>query len=382
MKIGIDIRPLREVMIGIGRYISKMSEALTQSGDGNEYVFFYTNITNKPIQGLPANKNYHLSRHRWPDKMITNLWGYTNHPKAERFTGPLDVFHSPSFQVPPTKKAARVFTIFDLIAIAFPDMAIPSSVRHFRPRIKQYVSRADVIVAISKATAGDIVNILGIQPEKIRVVYPGTTPLVKAIPEKISETRVKYNLQKDYILFVSRLDPRKNLSRLFKAFEYSELFNDFDLVVAGPKGWHMEEMFQTWRDIKCRDQIKWLYFVSDEELTSLYSGAAFFVYPSLVEGFGLPILEAMSVGCPVLTSNVSSMPEAAGEAAVYVDPYDIASISDGMMQLAGNSYLREQMSTLGYERIKQFTWENVAHEMSKIYIYAREVVKARQSLKS
>jgi glycosyltransferase involved in cell wall biosynthesis len=274
-----------------------------------------------------------------------------------------------------------VFTIFDLIAIAFPDMAIPSSVRHFRPRIKHYVSRADVIVAISKATAGDIINILDIQPEKIRIVYPGTTPLIKATPEKISETRTKYNLQKDYILFVSRLDPRKNLSRLFKAFDYSGLFKDFDLVVAGPKGWHMEEMFQTWRDIKCRDQIKWLYFVSDEELTSLYSGAAFFVYPSLVEGFGLPILEAMSVGCPVLTSNVSSMPEAAGDAAVYVDPYDIASISDGMMQLAGNSYLREQMSTLGYERIKQFTWENVAHEMSKIYVYAREVVKARQSLK-
>jgi glycosyltransferase involved in cell wall biosynthesis len=382
MKIGIDIRPLRDVMTGIGRYVSKMTEALVQSGDGNEYTLFYSNITGKPIQGLPENKQYYLSRHRWPGKMVTGLWAYGNYPKAEWLTGPLDVFHSPSFQVPPTKKAARVFTIFDLIAIAFPDMAIPSSVRHFRPRIKHYVSRADVIVAISKATAGDIVNILDIQPEKIRIVYPGTTPLIKATPEKITETRTKYNLQKDYILFVSRLDPRKNLSRLFKAFEYSGLFKDFDLVVAGPKGWHMEEMFQTWRDIKCRDQIKWLYFVSDEELTSLYSGAAFFVYPSLVEGFGLPILEAMSVGCPVLTSNVSSMPEAAGDAAVYVDPYDIASISDGMMQLAGNSYLREQMSILGYERIKQFTWENVAHEMSKIYIYAREVVKARQSLKS
>jgi glycosyltransferase involved in cell wall biosynthesis len=368
------------VMIGIGRYISKLTEALAQSGDGNEYVYFYTNITNKPIQGLPENKNYHLSRHRWPDKMITALWGYTNHPKVERFTGPLDVFHSPSLQVPPTKKAARVFTIFDLIPIAFPDMAIPSSVRHFRPRVKHYVSRADIIVAISKATADDIVNLLDVQPEKIRVVYPGTTPLIKATPEKIEDIRLKFGLRKDYILFVSRLDPRKNLTRLFKAFEFSGLFKDFDLVIAGPKGWHMEEMFQTWRDIKCRDQIKWLYFVREEELAALYSGAAFFVYPSLVEGFGLPILEAMSVGCPVLTSKISSMPEAAGDAAIYVDPYDIPSISDGLQQLAGNSYLREQMSALGYERIKQFTWENVAHEMAKIYTYAREVVKARQSL--
>jgi glycosyltransferase involved in cell wall biosynthesis len=380
MKIGIDIRPLRDVMTGIGRYVSGMTNALVNTGDGNEYTLFYTNITNKPIQGLPESDKYHLSRHRWPGKMVTALWAYGNYPKAEMLTGPLDVFHSPSFQVPPTRKAAKVFTIFDLIAVAYPDMAIPSSVRHFRPRVKHYVSRADVIVAISKATAADIVNILDVQPEKIRVVYPGAAPLVKATPEQIESVRAKYSLQKDYVLFVSRLDPRKNLSRLFKAFEYSGLFKDFDLVVAGPKGWHMEEMFQTWRDSKCRDQIKWLYFVGDSDLVALYSGASFFAYPSLVEGFGLPILEAMSVGCPVLTSNVSSMPEAAGEAAVYVDPFDVASISDGLLQLAGNSYLREQMTSAGYERVKQFSWENVAHEMSKIYIYAREVVKARQKL--
>ena len=380
MKIGIDIRPLRDVMTGIGRYVSKMTEALVNSGDGNEYTLFFSDIANKSIQGLPENNKYVLSRHRWPAKIVNGLWAYTNYPKAEWFTGSLDVFHSPSLQVPPTQKAARVFTIFDLIAVAYPDMAIPSSVRHFRPRIRHYISRADVIVAISKATAGDIVNILDIQPEKIRVVYPGTTPLIKATPEQIEGVRAKFSLQKDFILFVSRLDPRKNLSRLLKAFEFSGLFKDFELVIAGPKGWHMEEIFQTWRESKCRDKIKWLYFVGDDDLTALYSGAALFVYPSLAEGFGLPILEAMSVGCPVLTSNVSSMPEAAGDAAVYVDPYDVAAISDGLLQLAGNSYLREQMASLGYERIKQFTWENVAFEMSKIYIYAREVVKARKKM--
>ena len=382
MKIGIDIRTLRDVMTGIGRYVSKMVEAQVKSNDGNEYILFYTNLSGKPRQGIPAAGNFRLASYRWPGKMMTALWAYGNHPKVERFTGPIDVFHSPSFQVPPSRKAARVFTVFDLIAIAFPDMAIPSSVRHFRPRIKHYVSRADIIVAISKATAGDIVNILDVPPEKIKVVYPGTTPIMKTEPEKIGEVLNKYSIRKDYILFVSRLDPRKNLSRLFKAFEFSNLYKDFDMVVAGPKGWHMEEMFQTWRNVKCRDQIKWLYFVNDEELAALYNGATFFIYPSLVEGFGLPILEAMSAGCPVLTSNLSSMPEAAGEAALYIDPYDIASIADGMQRLASNSDLRSRLSSLGYDRTALFTWEHVAQEMTKIYTYAREVAKVRMGTDS
>ncbi len=323
MKIGIDIRPLRDIMTGIGRYLLKMLEALAERDRKNNYILFYNSLKGGIPAGLPQYDNFGLASFRWPNKLLTALWGFTPFPKVEKFLGNIDVFHSPSFQVPPARQSARVFTVFDLIPIVHPEMAIPSSVRHFRPRVKHYARRADLIVAISRATALDVVNYLGVAEEKVVAVYPGTTSFNKAGPDDISRMKAKFNINGEYILFVSRLDPRKNLARLFRAFDLSGLYKDLELLFVGPKGWRMDEIFRTWRSVKCKDRIRWLDYVTDTDLARLYSGAKFFVFPSVMEGFGLPILEAMSVGCPVLTSNVSSMPEVAGEAALYIDPYDI-----------------------------------------------------------
>ena len=129
----------------------------------------------------------------------------------------------------------------------------------------------------------------------------------------------------------------------------------------------MEEIFETWNSVACKNKIKWLNFVSDSDLAALYSGAAFFAYPSMIEGFGLPILEAMSVGCPVLTSNISSMPEVGGDAALYVDPFNLESIADGLLKLAYDSKLRGELSAKGEQRIKIFTWDKFAHELINVY---------------
>lgn len=373
MKIGIDIRPLRDVTTGVGRYLLKMLCTMAERHRQNNYILFYNCLRGPAPDGLPGDDNCTVARFHWPRKALTAIWAYTEFPKLEKFIGHVDVFHSPGFQVPPSRQSAMVFTVHDLIAVAYPELAIPSSVRHFRPRVKHYGKRADLIVAVSKATAGDVINLLDVPEEKVVVVHPGTTSFPRAAPDDISRMKAKFNIGGEYILFVSRLDPRKNLARLFKAFDLSGLYNDLELLFVGPKGWRMEEIFKTWRSVKCRDRIRWLDYVTDTDLACLYSGANFFVFPSVAEGFGLPILEAMSVGCPVLTSNVSSMPEVAGEAALYIDPYDIDSIADGLRRLAGDSGLRQRLSESGSRRAEMFTWEKMADNMINAYGRAYEI---------
>jgi glycosyltransferase involved in cell wall biosynthesis len=379
MKIAIDIRPLRDTMTGIGRYLHKTLWALSECDHDNEYVLIWSILKKDPPANLPKSPNFKQAYFHFPGKGITALWAYTSFPPAEFFTGNIDVFYAPGFQVPPTRKAARIFTIYDLIPFTHPEWAIPSSVRHVRPRLKHYVERADLIVTISNASARDIINYLNVPEEKIAVSYPGTTCFPRASAEEIVSTRKKFGLEKEFILFVSRLDPRKNLARLFLAFELSKLANDFDLVIVGPKGWHMEEMLHTWQSLPCKNQVRWLDYVKDNELSALYGGAAFMVFPSLLEGFGLPILEAMSAGCPVLTSNISSMPEAGGAAALYVDPYDINSIANGLVKLAGDSELRCKLSQMGYDRAASFTWENTARTMIEAFGKAYEVSRLKKA---
>jgi len=377
MKIAIDIRPLRDTITGIGRYLYKLIDSLAKIDSRNEYSLFYSNIKGNTPQNLPGSGNFKTVSYRFPGKCITALWAYADFLPAEAFLGKIDVFHAPCFQVPPVRKCATVFTIHDLIPIMHPELAIPSAVRHFRPRIRHYVKRADIIVAISMATARDIIERLAVPEEKVMVVYQGTTLLKKASPEEIDAAIKKYDIDRNYILFVSRIEPRKNLPHLMKAFEIALLHGDFQLVIAGPSGWYMEQFYDALNALKCKDRVKWLRYVPENDLAALYGGASFLAYPSLLEGFGLPILEAMSVGCPVLTSNVSSMPEVGGDAAIYVDPSDIDSIADGMKQLAGDSELRKNCAARGHKRVELFTWERTAEEMIKVYEIAFELKGSR-----
>jgi glycosyltransferase involved in cell wall biosynthesis len=372
VKVGIDIRPLRDVTTGVGRYVLKMLEALARRDEQNSYVLFYNGLGGAVPNGLPINDNFRVTRFRWPRKLLTATWAYTEFPDLERFVGDVDVFHCPGFQVPPSRRSATVFTIHDLIALSHPELSIPSSVRHFRPRVKHYARRADMIAAVSKATAAVAMEHLDLPEDKVAVVYPGATHFRRADPDDVSGMKNRFGIKGDFILFVSRLDPRKNLARLFRAFEMSSLAADFEFLFVGPKGWRMEEMIKTWRSVKCSERIRWLDYVTDDDLGRLYSGAAFLAYPSIVEGFGLPILEAMSVGCPVLTSNVSSMPEVAGDAAFYVDPFDVDSIAQGLVQLASDSDLRDKLAGAGYERVKSFTWDKMAENILAVYERASE----------
>ena len=376
MKIGIDIRALGDLRTGIGHYLLMMLKTLELRDTENEYVLFYNSLKGELTGDVPEKGNFKIVRIRIPNRLLNVFWAFTQFPRVERFTGNIDVFHSPNFQMAPSRKSASVLTIHDLIFLLHPEMAIPSSLRHYKPRIKHYLKRSNIVVADSKATAADIIDYLHFPGELVEVVYPGAITMKKASRAQINELKGRHSLEENYILFVSCLEPRKNLARLFQAFDRSGLWSDFQLVLAGPKGWHFEKLQDIWNSLRCKNRIRWLNYVPDDDLSILYSGASFFVYPSIMEGFGLPILEAMSVECPVMTSNVSSMPEVAGDAALYIDPHDIDSIADGLRRLAGDSELRAKLSESGLSRTKMFTWEKMADNMIKVYKRAYEIYRS------
>ena len=371
-RVGIDIRALGGRRTGIGRYIKQLLFALARVDRNNHYILFYNSLKSNPPVDVPDAGNFSITRSRFPNKLLDFAWSHYGVPTVERFTGNLDVFHSPHYQMAPTSRAAGVLTVYDLTFILQPELAIPSAVRHYAPKLKRYLKRAKYVVAISKDAAADIIDNFDFPSERIAVIYPGTTSMKESSEKDIERVRKKYGIDSGYIFFIGCIEPRKNLTRLIRAFEVSNLSGDFQLVLAGPKGWSSDEIYDTWRSSKCADRVLWPGYVDDDDIAPLYSGAAFFAYPSLKEGFGLPLLEAMSVGCPVLTSNISAMPEAAGEAARYVDPHDVDSIADGLITLAGDTKLRDEFSRLGRIRAGLFDWDKSAEAMIDVYMMASE----------
>jgi len=244
---------------------------------------------------------------------------------------------------------------------------------------KAQLKGATKIIAVSKATKEDLIKKIGIKPEKISVAYEGYDREKFKIQKskiKIDQTIKKYNLiYHNYFLFVGTVQPRKNLERLIKAFScwllavgkksQKRIANSEKLVIAGSKGWLSDSIYKLPKELGIEEQVKFLGYVPEKHLPALYSGAIALTFPSLFEGFGLPILEAQACGCAVLTSKASSMPEVAGEGAVFVDPYSIDDIVEGMRKL-NNQDMRGKLIKAGFMNIKRFSWEECAKETLKV----------------
>jgi len=279
----------------------------------------------------------------------------------ENLIGPIDVFHSSDWTQPPTR-AAKVTTIHDFGFIKYPDVAHPKIAAVMRRRLDLVKKESDLIIAVSEATKKDIVDLLGISAKKIRVIHEAVPEEFKSAPRKeVERIKKRYKIKGNYLLSVSTLEPRKNLKRIIEAFsQLSTLNSQFNLVIVGKFGWG--ELPSS--VIRHSSSIIFTGYVPNKELPALYSGASCFTYPSLYEGFGLPILEAFACQCPVVTSNISSMPEVAGQAAVLVDPLDVKDIARGIKEVLEN---RKKLIKAGSDRVKQFSWEKAAKETLKVY---------------
>lgn len=295
------------------------------------------------------------------------------HFSAEKF----DVFHSPYPELPSlrlTKKVPRVLTVYDLIPILAAQSVPPEAVTSFKKLLDSIDIERDWVACISEYTRQEFCDYSGMSPDRVFV-----TPLAAAshfhpvaARDRIAAARRRYGIPDgDYFLSVAALQPRKNLAHLIRCFfqlisEQPAL--DVNLVLAGYQGWMYDEILAAaGSSPKFRSRVIFTGFVQDADLSAIYSDAKAFVYPSLYEGFGLPPLEAMQCGTPVITANTTSLPEVVGDAGLMVDPKDTAALCEAMLDVLTNATLHQELSHKGLERSKQFTWERCAAETAQIY---------------
>jgi glycosyltransferase involved in cell wall biosynthesis len=244
-------------------------------------------------------------------------------------------------------------------------------VRHYAGQIEWAVRAADHISAVSNATRQDLIERLKVPPDKVTTIYNAANPVyLRSYDEaEISDTLARYDLPRDFILFVGTLEPRKNLPTLIRAFNImrEELAIDVPLVLAGDKGWIYEEIFATIEALNLSDNVRHIGGLTVEQLAHLYSAAGLLALPSFHEGFGLPVLEAMWCGCPVVVSNTTSLPEVAGGAGLLLPPDDVEAWAEAMARTMTDNQLREEMVTKGHAQARRFSWRNAAEATLRLY---------------
>jgi len=377
MKIGIDISQI-VYGTGVSFYTQNLVEHLLKIDKKNEYVLFGGSLRQQE-----KLRDFGAKVFPFPPSLADFIWNRLHILPVEKFIGSIDIFHSSDWTQPPSK-AAKVTTIHDFGFLKYPETAHPKIAAVHKRRLAWIKKECDLIIAVSQSTKRDIIEILGIPEEKIRVVYEATPTDINRIEDQkvIDKVKKKFGVKGDYLLTVATLEPRKNLKRIIEAFrlfsngsnvhrinsnrlEKNSGNSRMTLVIVGKAGWD-EEINKLAK--KQSSNIIFTGYVNREvELSAFYSGAACFVYPSLYEGFGLPILEAMKCGCPVVTSNVSSMPEVAGEAGILVNPLDVKDIVRGIEMVIRDKAIGERLRKKGFEQVKKFSWEKTAKETLRVY---------------
>ena len=368
MRIGIDYTAALRQRAGIGRYARELVAALLAHPGPHSYTLFAaTGGLERP--SLPQT----TGRVRWrtvplSDEWLARLWHRARLPlPVEALTGPLDLFYSPDFVLPPTLPATRtVVTVHDLSFWRYPDHFVPKLVQYLRRVVPRSVARADLVLADSQATRDDLVQLLHTPPDKVEVLYSGVEGRFCPTPQpgEREQLRTKYGVEeRPYVLAVGTVQPRKNYVRLIRAF--ARLALPHQLLIAGGPGWLYNEVLAAAKEHPQRVRI--LGFVDDDDLPALYRGASLFVMPSLYEGFGLPVLEAMACGVPVVCSNRSSLPEVGGEAALLVEPEDEAALAAAMQRVLESESLREEMQQRGLVQAARFTWETGGRQLRAVF---------------
>lgn len=360
MKISIDITRAGIEGAGIGRFTREMVAALLKVDKENEYslIATYFRDSKDKENRLKSFQESGCEIHRAhiPGGTKEVLWGM-NLPVYDNLYRGADLLLAPSFfEAKMSLKIPQVVVIHDLATFLYPDQRGKEvSDRHNR-RVKMVCAKAKEIIAISESTKNDLIKILKIDETKIKVIYPGQTvfPPSGKLPKNITSGK--------YILFVGTLEPRKNLKNLLQAYEMlsDSLKEEYPLVIVGAKGWNTNAEFEQMKNMK---NVIALGYVGDADLGELYKNAAVFAYPSIYEGFGLPVIEAQQFGVPVLTSNTSSLPEAVGDGGVQVDPNNVEAISIGLQKLLVDKELRQLLSVKAKNHAQQFSWEKSAGEM-------------------
>lgn len=374
MIIGIDGNEANVVnRVGISEYaywllfyFAKFAHEGKTSG-----VTFVIYLKKPPLKTLPKETE------NWKYKIVGpgKFWTQLGLPFHLFLTKPRpDVFFSPTHYAPRFSPVPSVISIMDLSFLHFAELFNKSDLYQLKNWTKYSVKKATKIITISNSSRNDILKTYQVPEEKVLTIYPGIKQAVTLEPHvyAMNELKAKYAISDNYILFVGTLQPRKNISRLIEAFakikEEDLDLKHVELVIIGKKGWLYEEILEAPKKFGIEDKVKFLEGVNDNELTTFYKHALCYVLPSLYEGFGLPVVEAMKHGCPVITSNSSSLPEAGGDAALYIDPENIEDIATKITKVVNDKDLRHELSEKGKKQAAKFSWEKTAKETLKVLV--------------
>ncbi len=363
MRIGMKISPLAVLRAGIPNYILHLLRALAEEDDRNEYILY----SSRPIPfDLELPDNFRSVTVSFPSPHL-QLWYQAGLPLRMKRDG-IDLFHDPVYPLPLALSLPGVITVHDLSNYTNPGVHRLRSVLSGK-LFPVYLRKARQIITDSHFTASELRRLFPGAAHKINVIHLGVSDRFREVTETtaLESVRRRYDLPSRFLLFLGTLEPRKNLDRLLEAFARSCSVIPHSLVITGGLGWKYDKLLELIADHPDRDRIHLTGYVEDADLPALLSSAEFLVYPSILEGFGFPILEAMACGTPVITSNVSSMPEIAGDASLLVDPLSVESISNAISLLGSSIDLRKELSGKGLVRAGGFSWRTTALKTLEVY---------------
>ncbi|HKE84906.1 MAG TPA: glycosyltransferase family 1 protein [Vicinamibacterales bacterium] len=374
MRVAIDARKLHD--FGIGTYIRNLLRHLARTDHDTDYLL----LCGEADLGVAAQlgPNFRSVLEPSPNYSIREQMHVPWVLRRER----PDVYHAPHYVLPAGVRCPSVVTIHDCIHLMFPQY-LPNRLAYAYARAQMWAAarRSDCILTVSEASKRDILHLFNVPPEKIVVVYNAIDSHFAVTPseEAVARVRERYQLNHQFVLYVGNIKPHKNLVRLIEAFDELRRsgFEHVKLLIIGDEISKLPSLRRAVHHYKLHKQVRFLGYLSDDQLAILYRLASVFVFPSLYEGFGLPPLEAMASGTPVVTSNVSSLPEVVGDAAVLVNPYDVDAIVDGLRRVLTDPALAAEMRRKGIERAREFSWErSVAKTWGVYQQVARQKSKA------
>lgn len=372
MNIGIDISQTAFRGTGVARYTASLVRAVTMYDKNNKYIFFYSSLRtplDAKLRDIIYEHGHTVKEFHIPPTLLSLLWNRMRIMSIENFIGDVDIFMTSDWTEPPAKRALKVSTLHDMIIYKYPETSQSSTMFNVRqitisPNIVAQQKQRHALLkkeshglfVDSKHTKKDAIEHLNIDKDRLHLLYPAVEIVSEGTSWKL--IKEKYDISKPYILTVGKLEPRKNISALISAFTSSALA-DTDLYIVGDKGWGSDPK-------KHVPGVRFLNYVADEDLATLYKHAEFFVFPSLYEGFGYPVIEAMGYGCPVACSHSSSLHEIGDNAALLFNPHDINDLIKTLKRMHEDTSLRSTLSAKGYERYKSFSLEYFARNFVKI----------------
>ncbi|MBV9324215.1 MAG: glycosyltransferase family 4 protein [Chloroflexi bacterium] len=375
MRIAIDYSAAVNQRAGIGRLVRNQVLALAEVDHDNDYRLVYARPNRGSVPQFPPARNFVRREFGLGERWLTILWHRAKLPvPADWLSGPVDLYHCPDFVLPPLRRARGILTVHDLAFLMRPDCADSRLRAYLEEVVPRSVRRADFIIADSENTRNDLVVLLGVRPSSVAVVPGGVEERFTRVTDEdqLQNARRKLGVgDEPFILAIGVIEPRKNLNRLMDAFamlkERGNVPSNLKLVLAGGKGWLYDDIFDHHADSPVRDDILLPGFVSDTLLPAIYSAAEALAFPSLYEGFGLPILEAMACGTPVVASRASCLPEVADGAALMIDPNNVEGLTGALELVLLDADLRARLIAQGLERAAQYTWTKAAEQLLGVY---------------